>query len=169
MIYIDEGVLELLGEKKFSNELIALDNDDQVKQHFAKHGVDISDKDMEEIRNIIQKTVLCVDELENSELENISGGVFLSTVLIPIVAAIAVGGLTAAKVKRINDETDEKIWQAICETVKMINSINVKGERDLQRIESMERIAGYVLASVVVVSAVNYFKNDIKKWWNSPE
>ena len=155
-----------MGEKDFSDELIALDSDEQVKQHFAKYGVNISNTDMEEIRDIIQKTVLRVCELENSELENINGGV-LSTIVFPVVTVMLMGSVTVVNAGVINGNKDKKIHKMTRESQEKVAAINAQGARDVHRIKSLERIAGYVLATVVVVSAVDYFKNNIKKWWNS--
>lgn len=167
MIYIEEKILSLLSEKEFSDELIALDSDEQVKQHFAKYGVDISDEDMEKIRDIIQKTVLRVDELENSELENVNGGVVLSTIVFPVVAVMLMGSATAVNAGITSGNRDKKIRQMLRKNKEEIDALNAQGDRDVHRIESIERMAGYVLATVVVVSAMEYFRNNVKKWWNS--
>ena len=69
-----ENILETIKDKKFLNEIINLTDIEDVKKAFKSKGIDITDKDIEEMR---QGAAKYINDVEISEefLDNIVGGV----------------------------------------------------------------------------------------------
>ena len=62
-------------DKEFINKLIIQETDEDVKKLFKSRGVELTDEDVEDLKNL---TKMCVEnkvELPEEILENVSGGV----------------------------------------------------------------------------------------------
>lgn len=70
-----EQVLKLLNDRKFCDELLKLENENEVKEHFKKNGVEITDEELLEIKEFISVMEKELKKLDNDVLKEISGGV----------------------------------------------------------------------------------------------
>lgn len=69
-----EQVLKLLNDRKFCDELLKLENENEVKEHFKKNGVEITDEELLEIKEFISVMEKELKKLDNDVLKEISGG-----------------------------------------------------------------------------------------------
>lgn len=160
-------IIELFNNKDFSEKLLSLENDAQVKEHFKSYGVEISDSELEDIRKLIFDMVVRVSKLSASDLEKISGGsAILLVSILPSLVGLGVGCLGIPKVIEGVNETKLQKKNLECETQKNIALINAKEISSIQMHKSAEKIVGYAMIGAVLSTGIVCFKEDIRKWWN---
>lgn len=72
-----EQMKALSEDKEFINELLIQDTEEDVKKLFKSRGVELTDEDVEDLKNL---TKMCIEnkvELPEEILENVSGGAHL--------------------------------------------------------------------------------------------
>ena len=107
VVVLKNEIIELFNDKDFSEKLLLLENDTQVKEHFKNYGVEISDDELEDIRKLIFDMISRADKLNLSELEKVDGGVAVGTALLlstlPSIVGLGVGCLGIPKfVEEVN-------------------------------------------------------------------
>ena len=80
-----EMIMKLQEDSAFLSELEGANSVDDILEQFSKHGVDITIDDIDDVRLEIGKA----DELSESDLENVAGGIAPVFGVIIIVAGIA--------------------------------------------------------------------------------
>ena len=70
-----EQVLRLLDNREFCDKLLEIENENEVKEHFKKNGVEITDEELSEIKEFISAMEKELKKLDNDVLKEISGGV----------------------------------------------------------------------------------------------
>ena len=70
-----EQVLKLLNDRKFCDELLEIESESEVKEHFKKNGAEITDEELSEIKEFITAMEKELKKLDNNILKEISGGV----------------------------------------------------------------------------------------------
>lgn len=83
-----EQVLKLLNDRKFCDELLKLENENEVKEHFKKNGVEITDEELLEIKEFISVMEKELKKLDNDVLKEISGGVGEDKAVQPASSAV---------------------------------------------------------------------------------
>ena len=76
-----EKLAELLKDKAVAEELMRQETIEDAQKFLASKGVDVTDEDLQAIRAEIQKQTSESDELNDDQLENVAGGVAVSTVI----------------------------------------------------------------------------------------
>lgn len=72
-----EQIKALSEDKEFINELLIQETEEDVKKLFKSRGVELTDEDVEDLKNL---TKMCIEnkvELPEEILENVSGGAHL--------------------------------------------------------------------------------------------
>lgn len=110
--------------------------------------------------------VLCAKEIEDSELENVSGGLAISSLIALVALITSCGGVGVAKFAYDSAMTDKEIVKLQNISNERVANINAQGIKDVQTIKSMENMAGYTLAAVVAGVGLVCFNKEIKTWWN---
>ncbi len=170
VVELQNKIIELLNNKDFSEKLLLLENDIQVKEHFKIYGVEISDSELENVRKLIFDMVICADKLSDSDLKNVSGGVAVSTMILlgilPTVVGIGTGCVGIPLV--VSDMNKTKLQKKIIQenTQKNIASINAKNDSYVQMYKSAEKIAGCAMVGAVLSTGIVCFRKEIKTWWN---
>ena len=91
-----EKLQQLMQDEKFLKEILNLETIEEVQDAFKKKDVDISTDDLEQIRELIIKSIDNDYELSEEELEEICGGFAITGTLLLIAKAILMGILSAA-------------------------------------------------------------------------
>ncbi len=161
-------IMELFNDKDFSEKLLLLENDTQVKEHFKNYGVEISDDELEDIRKLIFDMISRADKLNLSELEKVDGGVAVGTALLlstlPSIVGLGVGCLGIPKFVEEVNKTKLQKKNLECETQKNIALINAKENSSVQKYKSIANVA---MATAILGTGIFCFRKDIKKWWNN--
>ena len=73
-IKMNEKIVEKLKDSKFLEKIIVMSDKNEVKEAFKKEGVEITDEDLKNIRDLIASSVEKISEIPEEKLEEISGG-----------------------------------------------------------------------------------------------
>ncbi len=83
-----EKLQQLMQDEEFLKEILVLETAEEVQQAFKEKDVDISIEDLKKIKELIKKSINEDYELTEEELEEITGGSFLTALIIqPILTA----------------------------------------------------------------------------------
>lgn len=74
-IEMNEKIVEKLKDSKFLEKIIVMSDKSEVKEAFKKEGIEITDEDLKNIRDLIASSVEKISEIPEEKLEEISGGV----------------------------------------------------------------------------------------------
>ena len=90
-----EKINALLQEKSFLSALEKAENNVQVRDLFAANGVE--DMTVEDVERMLQESARIhqLGELNEDDLENVAGGILVSTAIVLTVAAAELGFFTA--------------------------------------------------------------------------
>ena len=72
---MNEKIVEKLKDSKFLEKIIVMSDKSEVKEAFKKEGIEITDEDLKNIRDLIASSVEKISEIPEEKLEEISGGV----------------------------------------------------------------------------------------------
>lgn len=72
---MNEKIVEKLKDSKFLEKIIVMSDKSEVKEAFKKEGIEITDEDLKNIRDLIAGSVEKISEIPEEKLEEISGGV----------------------------------------------------------------------------------------------
>ena len=73
---MNEKIIEKLTDQKFTNKLIGLKTKEEAKKVFKAEGIEITDKELDELGNQISLVVKEISKIPKEQLEKISGGLF---------------------------------------------------------------------------------------------
>ena len=73
-IEMNEKIVEKLKDSKFLEKIIVMSDKSEVKEAFKKEGIEITDEDLKNIRDLIASSVEKISEIPEEKLEEISGG-----------------------------------------------------------------------------------------------
>lgn len=73
-IKMNEKIVEKLKDSKFLEKIIVMSDKNEVKEAFKKEGIEITDEDLKNIRDLIAGSVEKISEIPEEKLEEISGG-----------------------------------------------------------------------------------------------
>ena len=73
-IKMNEKIVEKLKDSKFLEKIIVMSDKNEVKEAFKKEGIEITDEDLKNIRDLIASSVEKISEIPEEKLEEISGG-----------------------------------------------------------------------------------------------
>ena len=71
---MNEKIVEKLKDSKFLEKIIVMSDKSEVKEAFKKEGIEITDEDLKNIRDLIASSVEKISEIPEEKLEEISGG-----------------------------------------------------------------------------------------------
>lgn len=71
---MNEKIVEKLKDSKFLEKIIVMSDKSEVKEAFRKEGIEITDEDLKNIRDLIAGSVEKISEIPEEKLEEISGG-----------------------------------------------------------------------------------------------
>lgn len=71
---MNEKIVEKLKDSKFLEKIIVMSDKNEVKEAFKKEGVEITDEDLKNIRDLIASSVEKISKIPEEKLEEISGG-----------------------------------------------------------------------------------------------
>lgn len=71
---VDEKIVEKFKDTEFLKKIIVLPDEEKVKEEFKKEGIEVEDKDLKEIGDLIKCSVEVVSNLSSEELEKVSSG-----------------------------------------------------------------------------------------------
>ena len=72
---MNEKIVEKLKDSKFLEKIIVMSDKNEVKEAFKKEGVEITDEDLKNIRDLIASSVEKISKIPEEKLEEISGGI----------------------------------------------------------------------------------------------
>ena len=87
----EQQIKEIFSDESFVNSILEMETPQDVQKALSEKGLDLS---LEEI-NTIQNTLINNDnegELSEDDLENVAGGVAVTTVICGLIIGAAVGG-----------------------------------------------------------------------------
>lgn len=91
----------VLEDESFVREISKMENNEEVQQAFKARGIEFS---LEEIDQIAEKLYGDATELEDENLENVSGGFVITATMVGAVACVAAGvGLFAGIMTEVNN------------------------------------------------------------------
>ncbi len=71
---MNEKIMEKLKSPEFLKKIIVLPDAEKVKEEFRKEGIEVEDKDLKEIRDLIKCFTEMVSNLSSEELKKFSAG-----------------------------------------------------------------------------------------------
>ena len=71
---MNEKIVEKFKDTEFLKKIIVLPDEEKVKEEFKKEGIEVEDKDLKEIKDLIKCSVEIASNLSSEELEKISAG-----------------------------------------------------------------------------------------------
>lgn len=71
---MNEKIIEKLKDSKFLEEIIVMSDENDVREAFRKEGVEITDEDLKNIRDLIEISVETISRMPEEKLKEISGG-----------------------------------------------------------------------------------------------
>ena len=96
-----EKLAELLKDKAVAEELMRQETVEDAKKFLASKGVDVTDEELQAIHAEIQKQTSESDELNEDQLENVAGGVAISTVISVATAVVSAVPTVVSLFKKI--------------------------------------------------------------------
>ena len=93
---------ELFSDKEFVLKVISLQSNEEIQKEFKKNGVKVSIEDIQKIKDKFQEFVDNSGKISDEEMEVISGGIPLNSVISYIsgVGSILASGYTMYKTYR---------------------------------------------------------------------
>lgn len=149
-----EKSIELLKDKGFLEKILKMDSEEEVMAAFKERGAEITHEEFIGLRGSVNSISDSIEKLDESEIEKISGGFDIATVISIVSGAWGVLGSTISGVRKVNE-----------------------GKRRLseakQRAYEAEQHCNQVLltsgAVVLIAGTLIYFKKDISKLWKKPK
>lgn len=148
---MNEKDAELLKDREFLGKILKMDSEEEIIDAFKKRGVELTHEELIGLRGSIKDMLGKIEELDESEIEKVSGGGLGAEVLLSLgTFAVQVfrkgyGSYQRVKeTKRIRDEAQRKAYAA----EKRCNQILISTG-----------------AVVIVAGALCYFKKEISAWW----
>lgn len=166
----------LLKNPDFLIKLINSESLDFARKLFEKENVFVTDEELKFIFDFIGDIVNLNKEgkLSDDSLENISGGVGVITFVV-IASLVGVGAvgygtghLKKVEAKNIGEKT--KVIYNEEEVRKLHDAlVGAKAKKELERYKTDQMVTlGATTASfAAALAALNYYKDDIYKFWNS--
>ena len=73
-IVMNQKIIEKLKDAKFLEQIIGMSDEKDVKEAFKKEGLEITDEDLKEVRDLIAVSMGAISQMPEEELEEIAGG-----------------------------------------------------------------------------------------------
>lgn len=175
-VVFSKEIETLLKNPDFLIKLINSESLDSAKKLFEKENVFVTDEDLKSIFDFIGDIVSLnkKGKLSDDSLENVSGGVVLAAVAATVflvgvgVVGRGVGNIKKAEAKNIGEKT-KVIYNE--EEVRKLHDvlIGAKEKKDLERYKTdqMITLGTTTVSFAAALAALNYYKDDIYKFWNS--
>lgn len=71
---MDKKIIEKLNNKEFARKIINFETKEDVKKAFADEGVEVTEKDIDDLGEMIVNMISKISEMPEEELEKVSGG-----------------------------------------------------------------------------------------------
>lgn len=71
---MNEKILKKLKDSKFFSEIVVMSDKEKVKDIFKSSGIEITDEDLKDMKEFIERALNVVSKLPDNELEAASGG-----------------------------------------------------------------------------------------------
>ena len=140
---MNEIIKNKINEEKFLEKLIFLETEKDVKDLFLQEcDIDLSDSDIQEIKNFVQKTMEVSRKLSEETMENVSGGGQLKDIAEKVV-----------------DDTNKIFFEGK-------DSFLSKNKSDIS--EGL-LVGSGVLTGALLSSGVIYTAYKVKNWWNKKD
>ncbi len=93
---MDKKIIEKLNNKEFVRKIINFETKEEVKKAFADEGVEVTEKDIDDLGEMIVNMVSKISEMPEEELDKVSGGDLTDVFgYLPVKAAEAVSKHTS--------------------------------------------------------------------------
>ena len=148
---MDEKSVELLKDREFVGKILKMNNEEEIIDAFRKRGSELTHEDFVGLKGSIGDMLDKIEELDESEIEKVSGGsltaeaiISLGTLLLQFGQGFYGGYRRVKESKKMRDESQRKAYEA-------------------------EKYCNQVLIStgaiVIVAGALCYFKKEISGLW----
>ena len=107
-----EHLKELMDNEIFVQKIAKMESNEEVQKAFSEQGIDFT---MEEINQVVEQLYGDDSELNEDKLEEVSGGIVITTTTLTVVGCVAAGvSLFAGVMSEVNNNRKEKgkkpIW-----------------------------------------------------------
>lgn len=147
---MNEKDAELLKDREFLGKILKMDSEEEIIDAFKKRGVELTHEELIGLRGSIEDMLGKIEELGESEIEKISGGVTVEALLLLGASIIHAGEKLVGGYQRVKESEKQ-----------------LKESR--QRAYEAEKRCNQILIStgavVIVAGALCYFKKEISRWW----
>ncbi len=162
---MNQKIKDLLTDVEFVSKIVEQEDTSEVIKIFKEKGIDVSENDLKEISDIFNSVINHSEKLDDSFLQNISGG--SATVVATLVAIFGlICGTCDVEVKKLDEKTAKE--QAAVRQAGLLleqQGIDYKKKINKEITNSMIKGTSTALTLGAILSIINYYKKDIKKLW----